>query len=287
MVLIPGVLPPSRSTWQAACTLFQYFPVVTSLQWVLDWYPMGKTSNKSRLNIPGKWGWAITESTGFATLLYIMYTLPEQQGIKTLPWGNWTMAGCFTIHYVYRAVLSPLVLNPSMSPMHPILCLGMAAFQIFNAISIGGWLAGYGPVTQTDWQGRYWSMEIGLIIWAWGLLGNAFHDDDLREIRRSADRKQRKEAEMTGKPVEGVEKVYMIPKNGLFGYVLYAHYFCEWVEWAGFWAVGGWRCHPARTFLVNEIATMLPRALQGKRWYEEKFGKDKVGNRKAVIPGLI
>lgn len=68
---------------------------VTSLQWVLDWYPMGKTSDTSRFNVPGKWGWAIAESTGFTTLLYIMYTLPEQQGIKTLPWGNWTMAGCF------------------------------------------------------------------------------------------------------------------------------------------------------------------------------------------------
>jgi 3-oxo-5-alpha-steroid 4-dehydrogenase 1 len=32
---------------------------------------------------------------------------------------------------------------------------------------------------------------------------------------------------------------------------------------------------------------MLPRALAGKRWYEEKFGKDKVAGRKAVIPGLL
>ena len=49
----------------------------------------------------------------------------------------------------------------------------------------------------------------------------------------------------------------------------------------------GWGCVPARTFLLNEIATMLPRALQGKQWYVEKFGKEKVGNRKAVIPGLL
>jgi 3-oxo-5-alpha-steroid 4-dehydrogenase 1 len=32
---------------------------------------------------------------------------------------------------------------------------------------------------------------------------------------------------------------------------------------------------------------MLPRALQGKRWYEKKFGKEKVGGRKAVVPGII
>jgi 3-oxo-5-alpha-steroid 4-dehydrogenase 1 len=160
-------------------------------------------------------------------------------------------------------------------------------FQMFNAISIGGWLAGHGPTTVYDWSGRYWSMEIGLVIWAWGLLGNMFHDDDLREIRRSAARKQQKEAEKQGKPASSIDKIYMLPKNGLFRWVLHAHYLCEWIEWAGFWMVGGWNCRPARSFLLNEIATMLPRALQGKRWYEQKFGKDKVGNRKAVIPGLI
>lgn len=174
-----------------------------------------------------------------------------------------------------------------MAPMNPLIWLLAFAFQMFNAISIGGWLGGYGPTTDNDWAGRYMSMEVGLVIWAWGLLGNMFHDDDLREIRRVADRKQRAEAAKSGKPLEGVDKVYMVPKNGLFGYVLYAHYLCEWIEWAGFWMVGGWGCHPARMFLVNEIATMLPRALQGKRWYEKKFGKEKLGNRKAIIPGLV
>jgi 3-oxo-5-alpha-steroid 4-dehydrogenase 1 len=174
-----------------------------------------------------------------------------------------------------------------MSPISPLVWFLAFLFQTVNATSIGGWLAGYGPTSAYDWAGRFWVMEIGLVIWAWGLLGNMFHDDDLREIRRAADRKQKKEAERTGVKPEGVDKVYMLPKNGLFQYVLYAHFFCEWIEWAGFWMVGGWNCHPARSFLFNEMATMIPRALQGKRWYVKKFGQDKVGNRKAVIPGLI
>lgn len=41
---------------------------------------------------------------------------------------------------------------------------------------------------------------------------------------------------------------------------------------------------PARSFLLNEIATMFPRALQGKQWYIEKFGKERVGWRGAIIP---
>ncbi|KAF2707020.1 3-oxo-5-alpha-steroid 4-dehydrogenase-like protein [Pleomassaria siparia CBS 279.74] len=287
MAIVQNWMPPSRENWELISYYWQFFPILTGVQWLIDWYPQGKTSTESRFNIPGKTGWASMESAGFITLMYIMYTLPRELGIEELPWGNWTMAGCFVIHYINRAVVAPLFLNPSMSPINPLVWVFAFLFQMINAISIGGWLAGYGPTTVYDWAGRAWIMEVGLVIWALGLLGNIFHDDDLREIRRAADRKQRKEAEKTGKAAEGVDKIYMLPKNGLFKYALYAHFFCEWIEWAGFWVVGGWNCHPARTFLLNEIATMLPRSLQGKRWYEKKFGKDKVGSRKAVIPGLI
>lgn len=218
---------------------------------------------------------------------YCMYALPRQEGIESLPWANWTMAGLYILHYFYRAWLSPLVLNPSMSPIHPFVLLSAFAFNTINALSIGGWLGGYGPTTVHDWSGRLYHIEVGLVIWGWSFLGNIFHDDDLREIRRSALRRQQAQAEKEGKPIEGVEKLYMMPKNGLFHYVLFPHYLCEWFEWAGYWMIGGLHCVPARTFLLNEISTMLPRAVQGKQWYVEKFGKEKVGNRKAVIPGVI
>jgi 3-oxo-5-alpha-steroid 4-dehydrogenase 1 len=261
---------------------------------VLDWYPQGKTSNNSPLNLPGRWAWMTMEAPGFITLLYIMYSLPPQLGIKELAWGNWTMAGLFTIHYLYRAIIFPLV-QPSMSPLHIFVWTLAFCFQMLNAISLGGWLAGYGPITPEDWAGRLYVIQVGMVIWGWGLLANIFHDDDLREIRRASARQQRKKAEeeakasgkTVGEAMVTVDKVYMMPKNGLFRWVLYAHYLCEWIEWAGFWMVGGLHCVPARTFLVNEISTMLPRALQGKRWYVQKFGQEKVGSRKAIIPGLI
>ena len=56
---------------------------------------MGKTSTTSALNVPGKIGWATMEAPGFITLLYIMYSLPKQEGIASLPFMNWTMAGLF------------------------------------------------------------------------------------------------------------------------------------------------------------------------------------------------
>lgn len=46
------------------------------------------------------------EIPGFLTLLYIMWTLPEELGItEPLPWGNWTMAGMFVS--AHQAALLP------------------------------------------------------------------------------------------------------------------------------------------------------------------------------------
>ena len=56
---------------------------------------MGKTSTASTLNIPGKIGWATMEAPGFITLLYIVYSLPKQEGIEKLPFMNYTMAGLY------------------------------------------------------------------------------------------------------------------------------------------------------------------------------------------------
>ena len=145
-------------------------------------------------------------------------------------------------------------------------------------------------MTVDDWAGRVHFIEVGMMIFGIGLLGNMYHDDELREIRRAAARNQKKKQQALkgGKASEeGVEKVYMVPKNGLFRVVLFPHYLCEWVEWCGFWMIGGLSCTPARSFVFNEISAMLPRALNGKEWYVEKFGKDKIGNRKAIIPGIL
>ena len=179
-----------------------------------------------------------------------------------------------------------------MAPIHILVWVAALGFQLVNAASIGGWLGGYGPVSLEDWQGNnprslLPRIEVGMMIWALGLMANIYHDDELREIRRAAARKQKRRAIQDGKPGQKVEKVYGVPENGLFRAILFPHFFCEWIEWAGFWMIGGFDCIPARSFLFNEIAAMLPRAVQGKQWYVDKFGKEEIGSRKAVIPWLV
>lgn len=238
------------------------------------------------------------EIPGFITVLYCMSTIPYKLGLskatgiaafQAMPIGNKTMATIYTVHYLYRAVLSPLFLNPSMSPIHPFIFCSAFAWQVVNGLSLGGWLAGYGPQTVQDWSGRVYWIEVGLVIWGWSLLGNIFHDDELREIRRQVGREQgQKNKESASKGGKAnVDKVYKVPQNGLFHFILYPHYFCEWLEWAGFWMIGGLNCVPARSFLLNEIFAMFPRALQGRQWYIDKFGREKIGKKKAIIPFVI
>ncbi|KAL3427720.1 3-oxo-5-alpha-steroid 4-dehydrogenase [Phlyctema vagabunda] len=302
MALITNWLPPSRENWEFTVWLWQFFPLITLIQWLpqIDRiYTMGKTSTKSRFNIPGRIGWLTMEIPGPLVLLYIMSTLPTD----ALPWENKVMASFYVVHYAYRAVVCPLI-APSMSPISPHIWLFAVLFQASNGLQFGGWLGGYGPTTRADWhyhEMNYKSgarLELGMMIFLLGFVGNIFHDDELREIRRAAQRRiEREEQEEQERDVQGgereklkkktVDKVYMIPKNGLFTFVLYPHYLCEWIEWSGFWLMGGSYCLPARNFVINEVATMLPRAVHGRRWYIERFGRDKVGNKKAVIPGIL
>ena len=176
-----------------------------------------------------------------------------------------------------------------MSPIHVLVWIMAFCFQIINATCIGGWLAGYGPTTTKEWEGKAVQIEVGLMVFAFGLLGNIYHDDELREVRRAAAREQERKskANQEQRKKNGVDKVYKVPQNGLFKVILYPHYLCEWIEWGGFWIIGGLGCVPARTFIFNEIATMTPRALMGWRWYVRRFGKEAIGSRRAVIPGIL
>ncbi|CAK7264265.1 hypothetical protein SEPCBS119000_000900 [Sporothrix epigloea] len=291
MAIIEGWLPPTRENYDFMMRIWTFYPLFASTQWATSWYGMGKTSVNSRFNIPGRIAWLTMESPGFLTLLYIMNTLTKEQGITDLPWQNKVLAGLFVIHYSYRAVIYPLI-APSMSPIH-VAVWGMAiAFQLVNATGIGSWLAAYGPTTASDWEAQLspWptlQFALGIATFYLGLAANYYHDDELREIRRREEQRLLRVAKESGSSPQAVDKHYQLPEAGLFKYMLYPHYFVEWVEWTGFYMAAGWSCLPARMFVINEVCAMLPRAVKGKQWYIQRFGAEQVGRRWAVIPGVV
>ncbi|KAF7563231.1 hypothetical protein G7046_g936 [Stylonectria norvegica] len=289
MALIEGWMPPTRENYELILKIWQIaYPIIGSAQWLISWYGMGKTSVTSRLNLPGRIGWLTMESPGFLLLLYIMKTMPLQHGIDDLPWQNKVLAGLFVIHYTYRAVMFPF-LQPSMSPLHIAVWTLAFLFQIINATCIGSWLAAYGPTTEAAWSSHSSIPQFaaGILIFYIGLSANFFHDEELRDIRRREEQRQeRLRRYHPERTPDTVNKHYEIPQAGLFRYMLYPHYFCEWIEWAGFWMAAGWGCAPARAFLVNEVFAMLPRAVKGKKWYMDKFGEHDIRKKWAVVPGV-
>ncbi|KAJ4405907.1 hypothetical protein N0V82_010238 [Gnomoniopsis sp. IMI 355080] len=246
---------------------------------------MGKTSVNSIFNIPGRIAWFTMEIPGFLSLLYMMNTLPAEHGITDLPWQN------KVLHYLYRAVTFPFI-QPSMSPIHFFVWASAAAFQVMNGTLIGSWLAAYGPVTKEAWATQlspYPTLQfaIGITVFYLGLAANFYHDDELREIRRREQQRQERLAKQQGVKPTSVEKHYQIPQAGLFQYVLYPHYLVEWLEWTGFYIACGFSSLPALMFVVNEISAMLPRAVNGRKWYVERFGEEKLRSRRAIIPGVL
>ncbi|KIX10647.1 uncharacterized protein Z518_01731 [Rhinocladiella mackenziei CBS 650.93] len=263
---------------------------------------MGKTSTKSRFNLPGRYAWSVAELTGPINLIYILLTLPSKMYPSPhastgflgtgLPAQNEILACLFLLHYVNRAIVSPLYLAPSMSPIHPIISALMIIFQFTNSSNIACWLV-YSLLTM-DTEDRpliSFGSVIGISIFLAGLAGNIRAETSLFDLRGGAAKRK---AKSEGKAQITYDKVYVIPPaEGAFKHILYPHYVLEWIEWTGYWILGGawglgWGYQsPALWFVIVEVATMLPRAVSGRQWYEQKFGKRAVGGRAGAIPGLL
>ncbi|KAJ1338717.1 3-oxo-5-alpha-steroid 4-dehydrogenase 1 [Microdochium nivale] len=288
MAIIQDWMPLSHDNYNFVMFWWSLFPLFASLQWIISFGGMGKSSiANSMFNIPGKVAWLTMEVPGASVLLYSFKTLAAEHGHTDLPWQNKVLAGLFVVHYSYRAVIFPII-APSMSEIHVFVWLSAIGFQVCNGACIGAWLAAYGPTTQAQWDAQGFTVfrfTLGLALFYIGLVANYFSDEELREIRRGELRRQERLASQ-GQNKGSVQKHYELPNNGLFKYMLYPHYFFEWIEWTGFLIAGGLGFAPARTFVLNEITSMLPRAVRGAAWYREKFGADKVNKKWVIIPGV-
>jgi 3-oxo-5-alpha-steroid 4-dehydrogenase 1 len=183
-----------------------------------------------------------------------------------------------------------------MSPIHPIVASLMVVHQFVNSSNLGCWLV-Y-STQEIDLQQRSFlsfgsivGSIVGLTIFFEGLWRNIMAENTLFNLRRGAAKRK---AKSEGKAQVTYDKVYVIPPaEGYFQNILFPHYVWEWIEWAGYWMLGGTWGHglgyrsAALWFLLVEVSTMLPRAVAGRSWYEQKFGKRAVGGRAAAFPGLL
>ncbi|WWC62087.1 uncharacterized protein I303_104677 [Kwoniella dejecticola CBS 10117] len=293
---------------------FHIFPLHAPITlWHLD-APFGRFSSKtSNLNVNGNIAWAAAELVSPITFATTLLVNPH----PPLNYPSRILAGLYFAHYAHRAIVSPLILSPKRSPLHVVVALAMGLFNLFNGYLVAAGLAFYPPEAEISW--KFW---IGVAGWAIGFLGNVYHDEVLNDLRRlPGDRLVTSRLSEDEDPKAGR---YKIPRGGLYKFVSFPNYFSEWIEWT-FYALAAtspsvsnslvplpplahlrlhaglrgslvkliakiwwppYLLHPAWMFVLAEVACMLPRALRGHQWNQEKL-KGYPKDRKAVIPGLL
>lgn len=219
------------------------------------------------------------------------------------------LAGLFVLHYLNRAIISPLR-SPGRSRTHIIVPICAIIFNLVNPPLLAAYLSAppaptvmeaelfnrvYHPPSVPSPQipfsksvqgppSHAWSHTsyyVGIFFFLLGLVSNIFHDEILYNLRRnhppSADGKPR----------------YAIPKGGLYKWISYPNYLSEWIEWTGYAiaATAGqenrWAYTAPWIFVMSEVVLMLPRAWKGHSWYHQKFKGEYPKERKAVIPFLL
>ncbi|SPO28462.1 probable steroid 5alpha-reductase [Ustilago trichophora] len=161
-----------------------------------------------------------------------------------------------------------------------------------------------GLISPSVWKSPLW--YLGLAGWAVGFAGNVIHDEILMDIRRpnrkQADNKANDDDTRVGKGSSA--RKYSIPRGGLFEYISFPNYLCEWFEWFSFAfaalyslpifahlstkdAIATALSTPPFLFPFVLVCLMAPRATNGHAWYKKTFGDKFPRNRKAIVPFIF
>lgn len=170
--------------------------------------------------------------------------------------------GLWLLHYANRAVISPF-LSPRMASSRLDIVV-MSAF--FNCVN-GAWVGHDLGVLNSQEFMLSQKVLVGLALFFVGWTINLSSDYHLQSARRKSRSDE-----------------YILPEWGLYKYIVSPNYAGETVEWIGYSVIlgmeSGWQ------FVIWTICNIWPRARTNLVWYREKFGT-KVGNRKAIVPGVF
>lgn len=231
--------------------------------------PYGRfASGRFGVSIGPRLGWFLMELP--APVSFCLFYFQGRNRAELVPL---VFLGMFLVHYLNRGFLFPLLMR---SPRG-----ARASFSL--TVVVVGWLVttlhGYlyawfivelGTQYTPSWltDPRFLA---GLVLYYGSLALNIHSDAILRNLRTRAE-------------VAAGEKVYRIPKGGLFRFVSCPSYLTELTAWAGFalctWSLG------ALFVLAISLANLVPRAFATHRWYLERF-PDYPRDRKALIPLLL
>ncbi|KAK0550720.1 hypothetical protein OC844_006680 [Tilletia horrida] len=154
-----STLATSLYTLGSLC--FQYSPLIAPvLIWIKD-APHGRFAPKvgSSWTVHGNYGWLVMEIVSPLTFLASLLSsgplasrtgnalgswAPKWGNFAALPLPNRILAACFVLHYLHRAVISPLT-SPTRSRMHISVPISAIGFNLINGFLMGSWIGGHSP----------------------------------------------------------------------------------------------------------------------------------------------
>ncbi len=226
----------------------------------------GRFSEEEKgISLSPRLGWFLMELP--ATLTFVYFFFQGEHWREAVPLF---FLGIWLLHYGNRGFVFPFLIRSAKG--------AKGTFSV--GVIVAGWLAtglhGYlNAVLISDLSDRYtieWfttpQFIIGLTIYLFGYAMNIHSDAIVRNLRSKEE-------------VERGDKIYRIPRGGLFRYVSNPSYLTELIAWTGFALM---IYSPGAAFILFiSAANLIPRAVETHKWYQQKFA-DYPPERKIIFP---
>jgi 3-oxo-5-alpha-steroid 4-dehydrogenase 1 len=231
--------------------------------------PYGRfASGKYGVALGPRLGWFLMELP--APISFCVFFFQGRHRAEVVPL---VFLGMFLVHYANRGYLFPYLIRApkgaktSFSLM--VVSMGWVVTSL-HGYFFGWFIAELGTHYTTAWLADPRFLA-GLALYYGSFALNIHSDAIVRNLRTKAE-------------VAAGEKVYRVPRGGLFRWVSSPSYLTELTAWAGFalctWSLG------AVFVLAISLANLVPRAFATHRWYRERFA-DYPPERKALIPFVL